>query len=198
MAVHINDIKSSNLTKLSKSTMYNTIRFGDLVFMEGNYSSSKVIRDLTKSPFSHVLMLWLPFATSVWLTLEATFERGVHIGLFSDYVDHYNGDFVVCNRPKLTLHQKYDGLAFGLNLIDDKYDLNQEFKIAANKLCKLFPVSASKNEYFCSGLMEAIGKYQGLYYKPSEIADEMLSPEGIYTDITVQTKFAYCKTQENS
>jgi len=193
MAAHIENIKSSDLKKVSKAELYAKLGVGDLVLTSGNYPESKVIKDITKSPFSHVLKVWLPFFNTEWLTLESTAQHGVHIARFSDYVDRYNGDLVVCHRPKLTGSNILDGLSFGFSLLGDRYDFNQEFEIACHKLFNLLPVSATKNQFFCSGLVQMIGEKEGLPFTPDKIHGAMCTPEDIFVDQTVEVKYAYCK-----
>jgi hypothetical protein len=137
-------------------------------------------------------MIWLPFPSSEWLTLEATIDKGVHIGRLLDYTDKYDGDLVLCRR-KLTDDQKFKALRFGFSLLDDKYDTFQEIKIAAHKLCSLYPVSASKDAYFCSGLQQQLGIYQLAPFKTSSVPGQMDSPEDIFTDSSVEAICALVK-----
>jgi hypothetical protein len=193
MAQHIDSIRTSGIPQVSKADFYTSLVWGDLIFAQGNYAISKGIEQITKSPLSHVLMVWLPFPSSEWLTLESTSDKGVHIGRVTDYVDKYNGDLVLCRR-KLTDEQKYKALKFGFALLDDKYDARQEAKIVAHKLCSLYPVSASKNEFFCSSLMQQLGIYQLAPFKTASIPGEMDTPEDIFTDPSVETVCSLVKS----
>jgi len=194
MAQHIASIRNSGVTQVSKADFYSSLVWGDLLFCQGNYAISKGIEQITKSPLSHVLMVWLPFPSSEWLTLEATSDKGVHIGRVADYVDKYNGDLILCRRPQLTVDQKLKALKFGFALLDDKYDARQEAKIVAHKLCHLYPVDASKNEYFCSGLMQQLGIYELAPFKTASIPGEMDTPEDIFTDPSVEAVCALVKS----
>ncbi|MGH9616436.1 MAG: hypothetical protein ACRD28_06800 [Acidobacteriaceae bacterium] len=113
---------------------------------------SKGIERITRSPFSHVLMAWLPGAATQWLTIEATFNRGVHVGKLSDYVDGYDGDLVMARRPILTSSDKTAALNAGFSVLEDAYDWRQEVTIAAHKLIHALPIEIPQREYYCSGL----------------------------------------------
>jgi hypothetical protein len=77
MAIHIDNVKSSGIRQVNKSQFYAQLEWGDLVFCSGREAISEEIEDVTHSPFSHVLMAWLPAGATQWLTLESTFHRGV-------------------------------------------------------------------------------------------------------------------------
>jgi hypothetical protein len=105
MAAHIWSVAESGITTVTKGELYQQIRPGDLLFCSGREAISRAIEDATTSPWSHVLMVWMagPWCEQ-WLTLEATFSKGVHVGVLADYVDCYDGDLVLANR--LPLSQK--------------------------------------------------------------------------------------------
>jgi hypothetical protein len=151
MAEHIDSVASSAIPSVSKDEFYRMARSGDLVFCSGKERISKVIESETRSVFSHVMQLWLPTDAKVWLTLESTIGRGVHVGLFSGYTDKYDGDLVLARRPELgagaiaTIRNKM------LRVIGDAYDWKQEVTIAGHKICKEIPIEIPRNEYFCSG-----------------------------------------------
>jgi hypothetical protein len=161
MATHIDSVRGSAIPKVDKATLYSMCKGGDLVFCWGSARISKAIEAVAGGP-SHVLMIWTPWPGAPWMTLEATFpsatesKSGVHLGLFSDYVDGYDGDLVLCRRPGLTQQQILDELNVGFTLLDDNYDWQEEVSIAARKLIPFAPVIKPKNELYCSGLQEAI------------------------------------------
>lgn len=185
MAAHIQSVRTSGIPHVSKDQLYSSLAWGDLIFCQGNYAISKAIGQITGSPLSHVLMVWLPFASSEWLTLEATIDKGVHIGRLLDYTDKYDGDLILARR-QLTDDQKFKALRFGFSLLDDKYDTFQEVRIAAHKICSLYPVSASKDSFFCSGLIQQLGIYQLAPFKTSSVPGQMDSPEDLFTDPSVE------------
>lgn len=77
MAQHIESVKSSGIEQVTKTEFYAALRGGDLIFCSGSYAISRGIEAVTGSPFSHVLMAWLPYRANEWLTLESTAHKGV-------------------------------------------------------------------------------------------------------------------------
>lgn len=163
MAEHIESVATSSIPKVTKAEFYAECRGGDLVFCWGQEAISKVIEGIAGGP-SHVLKIWTPWAGAPWLTLEATFpsnraesQSGVHVGLFQDYMDGYDGDLVLCRRP-LTQEQIEAELNFGLTLLDDNYDWKEEVSIAFRKLIPFAPVIRPRGELYCSGLQQVIAE----------------------------------------
>lgn len=100
MAAHIRSVAQSGISAVTKGELYEQIHPGDLLFCSGRETISRAIEDATASPWSHVLMVWIagPWCRQ-WLTLEATFSKGVHVGVLADYVDHHDGDLVLPTAP---------------------------------------------------------------------------------------------------
>ena len=192
MAAHIRSIAESRIKRVTRGELYQQIRPGDLLFCSGRESISRCIEDATASPWSHVLMAWLPAAwCSQWLTLEATFEKGVHIGLLTDYVDSYDGDIALANRPCLSSQMIQSALDRGVSLLDDSYDWQQEVSIAARKLIRSLPLIQPKKELYCSGLQYAMS-----LATPHPLQRPLASyptPEDNWTDPTVQPVCALLK-----
>lgn len=189
MAPHIQSVASSDIPKVSKGDFYAALRGGDLVFCSGKESISKAIEGVTGSPFSHVLMVWLPWAgCPEWLTLESTDDKGVHVGRLGDYVDTYDGDLVLTRRGDLTQEQIVQQLNTGFALLDDRYDFIEEGSIAVRKM-RLFsrlPDVKPAKELYCSGLIQAIS-LTTLPFKTYD--DDWNSPEQNYIDPSV---YAIC------
>jgi hypothetical protein len=152
MAQHISSVSQLAVPTVTKSELYSLIQPGDLLFCLGQECISKAIEGATGSPFSHVLMAWVPGTwTSQWLTLEATFGRGVHVGILADYVDNYDGDIVVARRD-IALPEILAEVDAGLGLVDDQYDWAQEVSIVGHKLIHALPVIHPNLRLYCSGL----------------------------------------------
>lgn len=184
MAAHIDSVAASGIERVTKGEFYQRIRPGDPLFCWGHAEISKVIRELTGGP-SHVLMAWLPGNwASEWLTLEATIDRGVHVGRLADYVDSYDGEIVLARRPVLTQLDVYNELNRGLSLLDDGYDWKQEVSIACRKLVKSLPLLQPKNELYCSGLQYAMSL--ATKYPLQRPLASYPTPEDNWTDPTVE------------
>ena len=184
MAAHIDSVASSRLPMLGKEEFYASIHGGDYLMCSGEDGISVVIEKETRSPWSHMLMLWLPWPGSRWLTLEATLQKGVHVGLASDYIDNYKGWLVLARRPKPTLAEIEAELNAGLGLLDEGYDWQSEVTFAAHKLLRIFPIVNPPREVYCSGLQQAMTRAT-----PYPIVTEgpiPATPEQIYTDASVE------------
>ncbi|MFL6427892.1 MAG: hypothetical protein ACJ71S_06580 [Acidobacteriaceae bacterium] len=183
MAQHIDSIAGSEIEKVTRLEFYSRLQPGDLIFCQGRFRVSQVIEGATHSPFSHVLKAWLPgdWCTQ-WLTLEATIDRGVHVGLLSDYIDSYHGDIVIGRRGLKTTEMERE-VNQGLSLVDDKYDWQQEVSVAARKLLKCLPLIEPRSELYCSGLqyVMSLASSQPLQ-RPAE---SYPTPEDNWTDPSV-------------
>jgi hypothetical protein len=192
MAAHIRSVADSGIRTITKGEFYNQIRPGDLLFCSGRQAISRTIEDATASPWSHVLMAWTagPWCRR-WLTLEATFSKGVHVGVLADYVDRYDGDLVLANRPSLSPEMVQAEVDCGLSLLDDSYDWQQEVSIAARKLIKSLPLIEPKREPYCSGLQYAISL--ATPYPLQRSSTNYPTPEDNWTDSTVEPVCALVK-----
>lgn len=191
MADHIQSIRSSGILTVTKAEFYDQLRFGDMILCQGKYVESELIEGCTRSPFSHILMVWLPAGATQWLTLESTASKGVHVGRLCDYVDLYDGDLLLVRRSILTDADKLAELNAGFALLDDTYDWQQEVTTVAHKLLHLLPVDKPQREYYCSGLMYAISLATP---HPLQMPGPCLpTPEDNYTDPTVAPVCALLK-----
>ncbi len=183
MAAHISSAGASGIQPATKSEFYGSVRSGDFVFCCGRADVSKAIEELTDSPFSHVLMAWLPPDSDTWLTIESTLQRGVHVGRLADYVDGYDGDLVLARRPMLSEEEIRKARDAGLGVLEDAYDWRQEVSVVGHRLLKCVPVEIPKREYYCSGLlywMSLATKYP--LPRPGE---NYPTPEDLWRDPTV-------------
>lgn len=184
MAQHIQSVAASGIKQVTEAELYTQIRPGDYLFCAGRTAIDGAIQGLTKSPWSHILMMWLAGPRSRWLTLEATFTKGVHVGLLDDYINGYVGDLVVARRPVLSDSMLFDELNCGLSLLDDGYDWQQEVSIASRKLLKQLPLIEPKGELYCSGLQYAMSL--ATPYPLQRPAASYPTPEDNWTDPTVE------------
>src|SRR5487761_1350575 len=183
MASHIASLATSTIERVAKEVFYSELRSGDLIFCLGRERISRVIENLTHSPFSHVLMVWRPEDADCWLTIESTFHHGVHIGQLSTYIDNYDWDLVLVRRPVLSPEDLRRARDAGLAVLDDAYDWKQEISTAGHRLLKEIPVDIPQKEFYCSGLqywMSLATKYPLQRPGPN-----YPTPEDVWTDPTV-------------
>lgn len=188
MAAHIDDIETCGLPSVSRDDFYrNYLQWGDLVFCCGISAIAQEIKQLTGSPFSHVLMAHLPFARGPWMTLEATMTKGVHFGLLSDYTGFQDGTLVLARRRSLTVAQRMSILETMAGLVDDTYDWRQEVSVVAHRLLGFLPVVHPRGELFCSGLQWVGAKDVAPFaYKLDAAHPNYPAPEDLYTDASME------------
>ncbi len=196
MATHIQSVVTSDLRMASKNEFYRCYRGADLILCSGRDAVSIGIEKMANSLFSHVLMACLPAQANQWLTLEATLNRGVHVGKLSDYMDGYNGDLVLARRPLLTDAEKIAELNAGFNVLEDSYDWRQEVTIVAHRLIKALPIDQPKKEYYCSGLMYLMSCSASHPLQKPGI--NLPTPEDNYTDATVVPVCALLGSMQSS
>lgn len=127
MAQHIDSVAASTIQKVTKAQFYTLMRPGDLVFCWNRAAISLGIEKFTGGP-SHVLRVWTADWAREWLTCEATIDQGVHYGRFSDYMDRYNGDLVLCRRPILTPQQRDQEMRNSVALIGEANLCAKDFR----------------------------------------------------------------------
>lgn len=191
MAAHISSLATSGIACYTKDGFYRQVQSGDLVFCCGRANISKAIEGVTHSPFSHVLMTWLPPDADAWLTIESTFEHGVHVGQLSAYMDGYDGDLVLARRPMLTAADVRKARDAGLRALDDAYDWRQEVSIAGHRLLHSIPVEIPSQEYYCSGLQYMMSLATG--FPLQRPGPNYPTPEDVWTDPTVIPVCAYSR-----
>lgn len=184
MAKHIDDLMTCDLRRVDKAAFYAEIQPGDLVFVAGNEAISRGIQAVTKSPWSHVVFAWCPNEADVWLTLESTIERGVHVGLLSDYVEGRNEAIAIARTPGLTLADKFAAMNAGFCVLEDAYDWQQEASIVARKLLHSLPLIVPKKEYYCSGLQWFMRQHTSIPLQ--KLGASMPTPEDNWADVSVE------------
>jgi hypothetical protein len=153
MADRISSIASSPILKVDRLGFYRMLQPGDAVFCQGNYAVSKAIERATGSCLSHILMAWLPgdFAEQ-WLTAESTADKGVHVGLLTDYVDRYDGDLVIARLQGVTPSTVRVMLNNFFGVLECAYNAVEEVETVAHRLARWFPVAQPRRELYCSQL----------------------------------------------
>jgi hypothetical protein len=152
MAEQIASIASSAVRKVDKRGFYAALRFGDAVMCQGNYKISKAIERETNSCLSHILVAQLPPRASCWLTAESTEDKGVHVGLMSDYVDKYDGDLVIVRRAGLTEDDRYAMMNAFYGVLECAYNTTEELTTVLHRLTHVLPIAQPKKEFYCTQL----------------------------------------------
>ena len=192
MANKIASIRDSGIPRVDAAGFLAACKTGDFVFCQGKYLESRGIEAETGSCLSHVLTVWRDDWITDWLTLEATIDRGVHVGLLSDYVNKYDGDLVLCRREVLSEEQIWRGIDAGLQLLDDKYDVTEEIQMAAHKLLPFLRVDAGRKTLFCSAYEQRMSVGTGIPLVWTGAGDP--TPEDNWRDPTVWPVCALVKS----
>lgn len=192
MALHIASLKDSDIPKVDKAGFYAALQFGDFIFCSGRYEISKAIEDETSSCLSHVLMSWLPSFANVWLTAEATLDKGVHVGLISDYVDKYKGDICIARCVDLSNEDKYAMLNAFYSVLEEGYNTVEEATTLGHKLCSVIPIVQPKKELYCSQLVKYLRSVTSL---PCGAGLDRVNytPEDAWLDVKIDAVAAYIK-----
>jgi Permuted papain-like amidase enzyme, YaeF/YiiX, C92 family len=184
LAQHIDNLKTCSIAKVDKADFYREVQPGDLLFVSGVAAISHGIQLMTGSPWSHVAFVWCPESGNQRLTIEATIDRGVHVGLLKDYVDGSNAAIALGRTRALTLNDQYIAMNAGLGVLDDGYDWQQEVSITARKLVGMLPLIQPKKEFYCSGLQYFMRLGTSLPLQKPQA--NMPTPEDNWTDPSVE------------
>ena len=189
---HIDSVSASDIPKLCKAQFYNSLRSGRLLFCDGQEDVSKAIEGATKSPWSHILLVWGPIAINEWLTIESTIEKGVHVGLLSDYIEGYDGDLVLCDRVDQAgeLVNMATTIDAELRVLDQSYATFGLLENGAHRLIKAIPANYNLTEKYCSGLQQYGATFSSV---PFAKTDGAATPEDLWCDPSTQAVCALLK-----
>ena len=158
---------------------------GDLLFASGNYVISKLIRKFTKSPWSHVGIIFPVSSPGGALLLESVEDRGVSFLPLGRYLFNYhrgrpyNGPLVIA-RVKGLKKKNADKLGqFGIDEFARHYDHSEIARIVAGRGRK-----TRDNEYICSELVYECFLRAGIEFKYDKRG--FISPANIWEDERVE------------
>jgi hypothetical protein len=189
MAEHIeySDVKKLDLTTYEKYRP--KLESGDLFFCSGNYLMSKAIRKFSKSPWSHVGLIFRIEEIDRVLLLESVEDFGVRLAPLSKYLDDYekgrpyDGLLVFARMTKVTQTWVTKMASFGCDELTRPYDEAEIAQIAARIALGIGRRKNDKRAYICSELVNECFKAAG--YNKFETLDGFISPEAIWVDQNV-------------
>ena len=162
---------------------------GDLLFASGNYVISKLIRKFTKSPWSHVGIIFPVKSPGGALLLESVEDRGVSFLPIGRYLNDYhrgrpyNGPLVIA-RVKGLKKKNADKLGeFGIEELAREYDHSEIARIVARIIAGRGKKKRD-NEYICSELVYECFLRAGIEFKYDKRG--FISPENIWRDERVE------------
>jgi uncharacterized protein YycO len=162
---------------------------GDLLFASGNYVISKLIRKFTKSPWSHVGIIFPVKSPGGALLLESVEDKGVNFLPIGRYLNDYhrgrpyNGPLVIA-RVRDLKNKNYKELAnFGIRELARPYDRDEIAKIVARIIADRGKKKRD-NEYICSELVYECFLKAGTEFQYDKRG--FISPENIWEDERVE------------
>ena len=193
MARHLSKKEIEALPVEPYDDMRRELRTGDLVFCSGSYFFSRAIQNFTRSVWSHVGMIYRDPTLRRVFILESETLIGVRLAPLSKYLRDYHGK----NRPYkgniviARVHPEVDeaelnhAISFGMDELTKPYD---NLEIVRIGLRILFKVSRRTRDrkYICSELVYECFHSIGV---PFMLRDEFVSPDDIWRDDGVKTRF---------
>lgn len=154
------------------------MRAGDVVLFRGSGLASRAIRWLTHSPYSHAALVFR-FEGRVYC-LEAV-GSGVRLALISEVLARYHGGIDHFDVPGATEDQRTGALSFAFQQLGKLYDRHGIGRFLLALLTGRRPRVREDQAWFCSELVAAAYRHQGLALVPESSAftspaDLALSP----------------------
>lgn len=165
------------------------LQTGDIVFCNGNYLFSKLIRRFTNSIWSHVGVIYKDETLSRVLILESEKAFGVRLAPLSKYIKDYHGKnkpykgMVVVARlvPAISKEKLNKAISFGLDELTKPYDNWEVVRVAIRTFFGIGKKERNR-EYICSELVQACFNQIGVEFKDN---DTKISPNDIWLDTRV-------------
>ncbi len=174
-------------------TAYKDIRkdlqTGDLLFASGNYVISKLIRKFTKSPWSHVGIIFPVKSPGGALLLESVEDQGVRFLPIGRYLNDYhrgrpyNGKLVIARVRNLKKKNVAELAKFGIDELARPYDRDEIARIVERIILGRGKAKRD-NEYICSELVYECFLRAGIEFPYDKRG--FISPHNIWEDSRVE------------
>jgi hypothetical protein len=165
------------------------LRSGDIFMCSGDYFVSKAIRKFTKSPWSHVGIIFRIAPLDRVLLLESVEDAGVRFAPLSKYTKDYEkgkpykGVLAVARHSGLNRDRVAKLAGFGMDELTRPYDVDEIAKIVARiALGRGRP--KRDREYICSELVYECFKKARLTIRYDRRG--FVSPENVWCDPNVR------------
>lgn len=185
MAGHIESKEIKALSVLPYSGVRAKLKSGDILFTSGDYLISKAIQKMTKSPWSHVGIVFRLDAIDRILLLESVEDMGVRFAPLSKYLRDYEngkpykGRAVLARCEDVTPEIVKTLSTFGIDELTQPYDKDEITKIMARITLGIGKKERDR-EYICSELVYECFAHAGkvFAYNPKGF----ISPEDVWVD----------------
>lgn len=188
MADHLNKNAVSALPITDYPILRTSLRTGDLLFASGDYLVSRAIQKVTKSPWSHIGIIFKIEEIDRVLLLESVEDMGVRFVPLSKYTDDYengapyDGRLVVARVNDFAPSEIAPIAKFGIDELTRPYDKDEVSKIIARIALKIGKLERDR-EYICSELVYECFLKAGRSFAYNE--NNFISPEEIWRDSKV-------------
>jgi cell wall-associated NlpC family hydrolase len=192
MADHVSRDEVLSWPVQDYSELRSSLRTGDLLFCAGDYLASKMIQQVTRSPWSHVgIVVWARNIQRL-LFLESVESVGVRLAPLSKYVlDYahgkpYDGQLALARSASVTEENAIPMFQFGCDQLTMPYNTLEIAAILARVVFRIGK-KPGKGGFICSELVAASFARAGIVI-PSEKGG-YVTPEDVWRDSTI-TKLA--------
>jgi hypothetical protein len=185
MAAHIESKDIKALPVLPYPDVRAMLKSGDILFASGDYLVSKAIQKMTRSPWSHVGIVFRLDSIDRILLLESVEDMGVRFAPLSKYLNDYEsgkpykGKAVLARCKDVTSKTIADLSTFGIDELTQPYDKDEIAKIMARITLGIGRKERDR-EYICSELV-----YECFAHAGKEFAyntSGFISPEDVWLD----------------
>ena len=181
-----------NLPVTPYSKIRGKLEMGDLFFASGSYLLSKLIRKITKSPWSHVGIIFPVNSPGGALLLESVEDQGVRFLPLGRYLNDYyrgrpyNGMLAIARVKNLKKKHVEELAKFGIQELARPYDVEEIARIVA-RIIAGHGKKIRDNEYICSELVYECFLRAGIEFKYDKRG--FISPENIWEDERVEERW---------
>lgn len=185
MATHLKTDDIDSLPILSYSDLRSTLQSGDLLFTSGKYLISNAIQQVTKSPWSHVGIVFRIDSINRILLLESVEDMGVRFAPLSKYLTDYEdgkpykGRVVLARCSNITTETISHLSSFGIDELTQPYDKDEIAKILARVILGKGKKKRDR-EYICSELVYECFSHAGVEFGFNKKG--FISPEDIWVN----------------
>jgi len=182
-----------NLTTERYQQLRREIKSGDILLCSGNAAFSNMIKQVTKSVWSHVAVIYKDEELGRVLILEAEPYVGIRLIPLSTYLKNYKGTKraykgqIVLAKLNFELEKDKLGraISFGLDELTRPYDNWEIIRIMTRILFKIGKRERNRN-YICSELVRDCFSKAGVVFKMN---DTYISPQEIWKDARIELKY---------
>lgn len=188
MAEHLSKSAVAALPVTEYPVLRASIRTGDLLFASGDYLVSQAIQKVTKSPWSHIGIIFKIEEIDRVLLLESVEDMGVRFVPLSKYTDDYEngapykGRLVVARINDFAPSEIAPLARFGIDELTRPYDKDEVSKIIARIALRIGKLERDR-EYICSELVYECFLKAERSFAYNE--NKFISPEEIWRDSKV-------------